>query len=1097
MGAWVASVFLPPQLNARLMLRQDGGGHGYDDDDGGDDFDEHDDGGVGGVLQGPYDDDTDDDDSDDNWQPPAEISDDESDAGYNDSSTVENASSSESSSDETLVQKRLMDRGNSDMDYVKVVLVFEPSFYAYGNEDDPLPDIDRGRMSADMVFTKEFAMLFGAAATVRLHPRMYPMTSIKNRFSIGLLANKAGYTVPEYCDAEEYIICCGAVEIAMSLKCTDNGTGTSVDAYRRDELTVIRFVLAMRKLGYPSAELNPSWASTHFVLLPGCLDKYQMRLCHVLVAIMAARPRVVSLVMGVGAEWVICMDDDVDGLFMGSMQSAYEYFWAWRDKMYDPDSEFVRHGGGRFYVVRCDMAVNMPRQNYPFMFENTRAGVNRRAIFGPEHRSDPEHHGYKTVTTEYSTFNGSRREGGVNKDFLKPMGLHSPSNITKVKCYPSSGHLVKMMHIIQDVNLSFRLGKIPVYKMKAYIFLMISMTHRLVNIIVDPELGIEPRCEITQASNFPRDDDNYQLSPERLALKTQGKVEWEEQFEKALCNYYDGDFNIRVMEQHECPTVQQLLEWAYYYAGCLLMELKKKNESPVQNCVPQNTGMYYMNYAFGMFVAACGLSGSSVHKATKKYLQSPPDVCYDPSGILSLIYKKEDVEKQDPEHDNFLRGLVRNNPLYDDGYTVMPGGVDVLLLLRRDQFATGMSPQDQATYEEYDEAYFEEGQQPDEMYRFLLPKLQEVFRIWSQMITNAFRAGAHDQPRFMRALLPHLKKHARLMARIPEEGRDLGQDAQERMVIWMPSMFSVFETDVREISHVVTNVPDAGVNEAMNSMDPPVNDPMHALYDEPPEYVEGFGAEQEDNPDPDPEIYDVELIRLQNSRSWCHHIVQQILQRGTKFANVRDAVRNKVRGVKVDEINNDDAEEPTGTELMSQEGRNLLLQMYEKIGNKSHARKAASECNVYVRDLVASPPYSAMDLWMRIIQCYNARYPNMFVLEEHNHMRLNIDRPLRHGGPGFGPSGEQTMADMEQLTTDDHIDRQSFFNDEAVNRAESIRIITVRRERNLAAVTEQRAMVERLRNIVNEGVDEGLQQLHEDQERIDGEGQSEEEELDN
>jgi hypothetical protein len=89
------------------------------------------------------------------------------------------------------------------------------------------------------------------------------------------------------------------------------------------------------------------------------------------------------------------------------------------------------------------------------------------------------------------------------------------------------------------------------------------------------------------------------------------------------------------------------------------------------------------------------------------------------------------------------------------------------------------------------------------------------------------------------------------------------------------------------------------------------------------------------------------------------------------------------------------------------------------------------------------------------------------------------------------------MADMEQLTTDDHIDRQSFFNDEAVNRAESIRIITERRERNLAAVTEQRAMVERLRNIVNEGVDEGFQQSVEDQERIDGEGQSEEEELDN
>ena len=504
------------------------------------------------------------------------------------------------------------------------------------------------------------------------------------------------------------------------------------------------------------------------------------------------------------------------------------------------------------------------------------------------------------------------------------------------------------------------------------------------------------------------------------------------------------------------------------------MELKKKNESPVRECVPPNTGLYYMNYIFGMFVAACGLSGSSVYKATKKYLRSPPDVCYDPSGILSLCHKKEYLAEQDPQRDDFLRGLIRNNTLYDDGYTVLPDGINVLLLMRRDKFAIGMSQQDQVTHEEYEDAVFE-GQHPDEMFRFLLPKLQRVFGHWSQMITNAFRAGTHDQPRLMRSLTPLLRRHAGLMNRIPQEGRDLGQDAQVKMIIWMPSMFNVNATQVREISHVVRIVPDAGVNESMNSMNPPVNDPMHALYDEPPEYVESFLGEQEDNPDPDPQIYDVEHIRLKYSRAWCHHIVQQILLRSTKFAPVRDAVNNKLRGVRVDEINNDDAAEPTATELMSQEGRNLLLQMYEKIGNKKHAKKAAGECNVYVRDIISSPPFSAMDVWMRIIQCYNARYQSMFVLEEHNHMRLNIDPPLANGRPGFGPSGDLTMAQMHAMSRDDNIDRQTFFDDEAANRTRSNNAMTDRRRTNLVAVRRQRGVIERLGRIVD-GEDEPLEE---------------------
>jgi hypothetical protein len=310
------------------------------------------------------------------------------------------------------------------------------------------------------------------------------------------------------------------------------------------------------------------------------------------------------------------------------------------------------------------------------------------------------------------------------------------------------------------------------------------------------------------------------------------------------------------------------------------------------------------------------------------------------------------------------------------------------------------------------------------------------------------------------------------------------------MIIWMPSMFNVNATQVREISHVVRIVPDAGVNESMNSMNPPVNDPTHALYDEPPEYVESFIGEQGDNPDPDPELYDIEHIRLQYSKAWCHHIVQQILQRGTKFANVKDAARNTLRGVRVDEINNDDAAEPTGTELMSQEGRNLLLQMYENIGNKKHARKAAGECNVYVRDLVASPPYSAMDVWMRIIQCYNTRYPNMFVLEECNHMRLNIDPPLRNGSPGFGPSGDLTMAQMQAMSRDDNIDRQTFFDNEAANRTRSNTAITERRRKNLVAVRRHRGVIERLGRIVD-GEEE---QLNEDQGGVVAENQESEEE---
>jgi len=1022
-------------------------------------------------LMDPYDDDTDDYDSDDDddWQPPAYISDDDSDSdtGDDDSSDDGDDSSNGSSIEEPNLPTRHMDKNGTDLDYTKVVLVFEESFFQYGPAIAPLTDLQRGRLSADLVFTKEFLMLFGAAAVVRVHPRMYPMISIMNRFSIRELANKAGYTVPAFCDAGEYIICCGAVEIAMSLKCTDIGSGTSAEDYNRDELTVIRFVKALQQMGYIAAKLNPSWASTHFVLKPGCLDKTHLKLCDVLVAIMAARPRVVSLVMFVGGKLPIHMENDVDGLFMGNCQRAYEYFWDWRDWLYNPESEFARQGGGRFYVVRCDMAVNLPRQNYPFRFENIRDGVDRRAIFGVEQRNDAERHGYHVVTTKFSTFNGSMPHGGVNKTFKKPWGLYSPSNLTKVKCYPSSGHLVKTMHVIQDVNMSFRLGKIPVRKMKAYIFLMLPILHSLVDIIRDPDLGIVPRVEFEITSPFPRDDVDYQYSVDRLNLKTQGRDAWEGQFEWCLQHLMAGSFNINCMQEDNCPTVQQLLEWAYYYAGCLLIELKKSNDSPVRDCVPQNTGMYYMNYIFGMFVASCGLSGSSIYKATKKYLQSPPDVCYDPSGILSLIHKKEEVDEIDPQRDDFLRELTRNNTLYDDGYTVLPAGINVLLLVRRDKFTTGMTTQDQVTHENFEEAIFEEGETAEEMYRFLLPKLQQVFRHWSRMITNAFRAGSHDQTRLLKSLKPSLRRQADLLARIPQEGRDLGQDAQERMIIWMPSMFSVDAAEVREIAHVVRTVPDAGVQESMNSMDPPVNDPVHALYDKPPEYVEGIGAEEEDNPDPDPEIFNVDNIRLKYSRAWCHHVVQRILQEGKVFAPVMDAHNRNQRGVKLDEINDDYAAEPTATELMSQECRTLLLQMYDKIGNKTHARQAAGKCKVYIIDIVTSPPFSATDVWIRIVRCYNARYPNMFVLEEYNSMRLDIDPPLANSRPGFGPSGDRTMADMQAMSTYDNIDRQSFFDNETANREKTKQNIRERMQTNMVAVRRQRGMIARLGTIVD------------------------------
>ena len=114
----------------------------------------------------------------------------------------------------------------------------------------------------------------------------------------------------------------------------------------------------------------------------------------------------------------------------------------------------------------------------------------------------------------------------------------------------------------------------------------------------------------------------------------------------------------------------------------------------------------------------------------------------------------------------------------------------------------------------------------------------------------------------------------------------------------------------------------------------------------------------------------------------------------------------------------------------------------------------------------------------------------MFVLEECNHMRLNIDPPLRNGSPGFGPSGDLTMAQMQAMSRDDNIDRQTFFDNEAANRTRSNTAITERRKRNLVAVRKHRGVIERLGRIVDGG--EG--QLFEGQEgAVAGKEESEEE----
>ena len=206
------------------------------------------------------------------------------------------------------------------------------------------------------------------------------------------------------------------------------------------------------------------------------------------------------------------------------------------------------------------------------------------------------------------------------------------------------------------------------------------------------------------------------------------------------------------------------------------------------------------------------------------------------------------------------------------------------------------------------------------------------------------------------------------------------------------------------------------------------------------------------------------------------------------FAPVMEAQNNKQRGAKLDEINDDYAAEPTATKLMSQACRLLLLQMYDKIGNKTHSRSAAAECNVHYRDIVTSPPYSATDVWIRIVRCYNARYPNMFVLEEYNSMRLDIDPPLANNRPGFGPSGDRTMADMQAMSTYDNIDRQSFFDNEAANRVKTKQNIQERMQANLVAVRRQRGTIARLGSIV----DEGVQQPDDDVEDMDAEEQDSE-----
>jgi len=231
-----------------------------------------------------------------------------------------------------------------------------------------------------------------------------------------------------------------------------------------------------------------------------------------------------------------------------------------------------------------------------------------------------------------------------------------------------------------------------------------------------------------------------------------------------------------------------------------------------------------------MFIAACGISGNSINKEVNRYLHSPDNALYDPTGILHLFHL---IRRMSP--------MRPYETLYNRGMMITPTGRNVLLLAQRELFIDGLSSAEMKDIKCLKNC----GEEADE---YLLPLLLCVFHKRGKKITNAMRGNTRDKPWLIKHIQPYYRKETRVLQNIPELGNEFRYATAKRLVTWAQASFfgtNSGKENTEQLIKLTHATPDFGtreeISDLMNAIDTntdsphdnvaDINDPLNLDFD--------------------------------------------------------------------------------------------------------------------------------------------------------------------------------------------------------------------------------------------------------------------------
>ena len=862
-----------------------------------------------------------------------------------------------------------------DVDFVRCNIVFDDG--AFSRDPDRLVV---GREMVNKICSPSFLSLMGSNAVCTQHPKWYDSAKLKNRFSTGQNFNSAGKHVPPQISTWEIVVCTGAIELSMSMQTVDV-------AYLDDEFYpditndatsfTVEHVVNTLQLKYPSCALNVDWAKKRLLFSPGCLDNTHVNFIEVLIAVCGGRPKMIGMVLLVGAKSSVKRDADI------SMMNAVEHFFAWLKEMAHYRSTFEVH------VVRMDFGFSQPAVHYPVRWASTGESVKRNKVFvNMPYNKKAE--GYHVEKNLFSIFNAAEPHGGVNIKFKNPFGEHSPAPVSLIKSYISIAHYVRRFKQFCNPNLTnLTFAKKSVKETAAYGYTCYLILHNIIRIIMI--YGLVARFEATVESpydHFDKDGKFVKIPDNINDMKVQDLEVWLEKAMWAYKQLLQGNLNLTIMRESQSPTVEGLMKTGYYKIGQLFSEIQRRATIKIGDCVPQPSGQLWLNSVLAMIQAVCGISGNSIHKNWKKPFDAPPESCYDPYGEL------------------YLSNSTTDRHLTTDMFRMANNRGQKKINMSR--FAYNAEDQQPKTRRYRRDT--EKGRRgdinmsPEVMIRknkFVHTAVQNEYSNKQKMLTAASRKTAGPLFKLMQLEPLYVSHRALLKKGLPSCAwmQTSANAFDQRFIMIIPPRTCGVSSDMKGVQLIIKRCTAMGVGHIIpeiKSYVAPVTPDSCDDRDMQQPTVEAIDIDQA--------AIDVQKIhlrkmrRVKDSYQWYEFHASKVKDSTVMFAKKRS--QGRMVCLKQYEIGPE-----TGTEKLSERAIEILDEFDALSTTKRLCYELAIELNIASRDLKDNRKITSHGVLDRIWQCYTNKFPTIFDLDSDNDSDNSdgddSDEDVEQGGYGF------------------------------------------------------------------------------------------------